>query len=179
LSIAEFREPWPLSVMPFGPRAMRVFHTRCGGCRGPHSGGEVIRPRQCQVYWGETDEGFSEPRGSNFRAHRKRRLSGLRAGRVGRRRIDFNFLDGVSCTSRASCTAVGYSDTAPPITTSLAERWNGTKWVIQATPNPPGGLTYLPGRHAARGRPAAGRRHVGHRRPKPGGAAGRHRLHPG
>jgi hypothetical protein len=46
------------------------------------------------------------------------------------------FLDGVSCTSRASCTAVGYSDNAPPITTSLAERWNGTTWTRVPTPNP-------------------------------------------
>ena len=50
------------------------------------------------------------------------------------------YLYGVSCTSRAACTAFGYSDTAPPLTTSLAERWNGRKWVIQRTPNPRGSV---------------------------------------
>jgi hypothetical protein len=54
-------------------------------------------------------------------------------------------LDGVSCTSPASCTAVGNSDTAPPVTTSLAEKWNGAKWAIQRTPNPRVVITYLYG----------------------------------
>ena len=48
------------------------------------------------------------------------------------------YLYGVSCTSKTSCTAAGYSNTAPPTTTSLAEKWNGTKWAIQHTPNPSG-----------------------------------------
>jgi hypothetical protein len=45
-------------------------------------------------------------------------------------------LDGISCTSVTSCTAVGYrlinSGTQQP----LAERWNGSTWTIQATPVP-------------------------------------------
>jgi hypothetical protein len=58
-------------------------------------------------------------------------------------------LDGVSCTSSTACTAVGISgnpsiDETP---TSLAERWNGTKWTIQPTPNrsTPAGGTELNG----------------------------------
>ena len=44
----------------------------------------------------------------------------------------------VSCTSAAACTAVGgYSNTTT--TVALAERWNGTRWSIQHTPNPAGG----------------------------------------
>jgi hypothetical protein len=44
-------------------------------------------------------------------------------------------LDGVSCTSASSCTAVG--SWVPAHTgLTLAERWNGTKWKIQPTPNP-------------------------------------------
>jgi hypothetical protein len=43
----------------------------------------------------------------------------------------------VSCSSAASCTAVGYSyyasGSAEP---SLAESWNGTAWSIQSTANP-------------------------------------------
>jgi len=39
-------------------------------------------------------------------------------------------LQGVSCTSPSACIAVGGS---------LAERWNGTNWTIQPTPDPPGG----------------------------------------
>ena len=41
----------------------------------------------------------------------------------------------VSCSSATACTAVGdYGKGAGGST--LAERWNGTKWAIQATPNP-------------------------------------------
>lgn len=50
-------------------------------------------------------------------------------------------LIGVSCPSRSSCLAVGGHGNPfteiPPGT--LAERWNGTTWRIQPTPNPPGG----------------------------------------
>jgi hypothetical protein len=47
------------------------------------------------------------------------------------------FLRGVSCPSAASCTAVGdYSNGAANVT--LAEGWNGTRWSIEPTPNPPG-----------------------------------------
>jgi hypothetical protein len=44
-------------------------------------------------------------------------------------------LSAVSCTSAAACTAVGYApDVAGPIV-PLAERWDGTAWMIQSTPN--------------------------------------------
>jgi hypothetical protein len=46
-------------------------------------------------------------------------------------------LTGVSCTSTSACTAVGRYYGSPSIAT-LAEGWNGTKWVIQPTPNPTG-----------------------------------------
>jgi hypothetical protein len=46
----------------------------------------------------------------------------------------------VSCTSPEACTAVGdYNNDAGGIVT-LAEQWNGTRWSIQRTPNPPGAL---------------------------------------
>jgi len=47
-------------------------------------------------------------------------------------------LDGVSCTSMTACTAVGKflsSSGGGP----LAERWNGTRWIVQPTPNPTSG----------------------------------------
>ncbi|HKA96819.1 MAG TPA: hypothetical protein VKD66_11195 [Streptosporangiaceae bacterium] len=54
-------------------------------------------------------------------------------------------LTGVSCPSRSSCLAVGGHRNPfieiPPGT--LAERWNGTRWRIQPTPNPPGGGWFL------------------------------------
>lgn len=42
-------------------------------------------------------------------------------------------LSAVACTAVAACTAVGFFDTA---TTGapLAERWNGSRWALQATP---------------------------------------------
>jgi hypothetical protein len=39
----------------------------------------------------------------------------------------------VSCTSAANCIAVGTGDTTTG-TFALAERWNGSKWTVQATP---------------------------------------------
>jgi hypothetical protein len=49
-------------------------------------------------------------------------------------------LSGVSCTAATACTAVGYYDNSsfgnPALT--LAERWNGSSWTIQPTPNPAG-----------------------------------------
>jgi hypothetical protein len=49
-----------------------------------------------------------------------------------------NFLQGVSCSSKTACTAVGFATHAGHQVT-LAERWNGKKWQIQPTPNPKGG----------------------------------------
>ncbi len=52
-------------------------------------------------------------------------------------------LFGVSCPSAATCTAVGiYSQSCCYLT--LAERWNGTRWTIQSTPNPPHKYLALP-----------------------------------
>ncbi len=49
-------------------------------------------------------------------------------------------LSGVSCTSASACTAAGSarkgSKAAEAETTTLAERWNGTSWSTQTTPNP-------------------------------------------
>jgi hypothetical protein len=49
------------------------------------------------------------------------------------------FLSGVSCTSASACTAVGASNPFTPNAVTLAERWDGTSWSIQATANPPQG----------------------------------------
>ena len=43
-----------------------------------------------------------------------------------------------SCTSPAACTAVGYRLGRSGVGLALAERWNGTNWRVQATPNPAG-----------------------------------------
>src|SRR5215470_8213458 len=49
------------------------------------------------------------------------------------------FLAAVSCTSAVACTAVGArTDSFGNPTATLAERWNGTTWTIQPTPNPAG-----------------------------------------
>jgi hypothetical protein len=60
------------------------------------------------------------------------------AGAVG------TFLAGVSCTAAIACTAVGNLQTASGAHVTLAERWNGHDWQIQATPNPDGAVdSYL------------------------------------
>ena len=50
-------------------------------------------------------------------------------------------LQSVSCTSKQSCTAAGYSITGG----TLVEKWNGVVWLAQTTPNPSpiaGGTNY-------------------------------------
>jgi hypothetical protein len=48
----------------------------------------------------------------------------------------FSVLTGVSCTARDACEASGASDA--PNASTFAERWNGSRWSLQATPNPAG-----------------------------------------
>jgi hypothetical protein len=47
-----------------------------------------------------------------------------------------NNLGAVSCVSAAFCEAVGSHPDSDANTVALAERWNGTTWQIQPTPNP-------------------------------------------
>ena len=49
-----------------------------------------------------------------------------------------SILLGVSCPSATACTAVGGYAPRSGAIVMLAERWNGAKWVVQSTPNPPG-----------------------------------------
>jgi len=46
-------------------------------------------------------------------------------------------LGAISCTSSTTCTATGHYETGA-LDRTLAERWNGTEWTIQSTPNPSG-----------------------------------------
>src|SRR5215472_815053 len=52
-------------------------------------------------------------------------------------------LSGVACTSASACTAVGGSNAFTPTAKTLAERWDGTRWTIQPTPNPAQGGGFL------------------------------------
>ncbi len=45
---------------------------------------------------------------------------------------------GVSCTSPSACTAVGEDVNSSGVPVALAEKWNGTSWSIEATPDPAG-----------------------------------------
>ena len=47
-------------------------------------------------------------------------------------------LAGVSCTSAHACTAVGQYLNSSGVDLTLAEKWNGTSWSIETTPNPTG-----------------------------------------
>jgi hypothetical protein len=49
-----------------------------------------------------------------------------------------SWLTGVSCSSPALCTAAGAYVNSAGKAVTLAERWNGTEWSIQTTPNPEG-----------------------------------------
>jgi fibronectin type III domain protein len=49
-----------------------------------------------------------------------------------------NVLQGVSCATETSCTAVGDWKVSGGSIQTLAEKWDGTSWSIQGTPNPAG-----------------------------------------
>jgi len=57
-------------------------------------------------------------------------------------------LSGVSCTTTASCTAVGGAIESPNTRLTLAEHWNGSTWTIQPTPTPSGPIDDSTGLHA-------------------------------
>jgi hypothetical protein len=44
----------------------------------------------------------------------------------------------VSCSAASACTATGLYINASTVAVTLVERWNGTKWKIQSSPNPQG-----------------------------------------
>lgn len=48
---------------------------------------------------------------------------------------DASYLFGVNCLTFTMCTAVGSYYESNGFTASLAESWNGKKWVVQSTPN--------------------------------------------
>src|ERR1039458_10698773 len=50
-------------------------------------------------------------------------------------------LSGVSCVSVGACIAVGDMKNGAGTKVTLAERWNGRRWSVQATPNPAGALS--------------------------------------
>jgi hypothetical protein len=47
-------------------------------------------------------------------------------------------LAGISCISVTTCIAVGFYTNSSGVTVTLAERWNGSTWLIQPTPSPAG-----------------------------------------
>src|SRR6516165_9924069 len=57
-------------------------------------------------------------------------------------RATVSALNGVACSTPSACTAVGQAIIGG-VSQALAERWNGTRWSIQATPNPAQGTGAL------------------------------------
>ena len=56
-----------------------------------------------------------------------------------------NVLNGVSCTSRMFCVAVGYHVTKKGVSKTLVESWNGTTWSIVSAPDKGSGANTLNG----------------------------------
>jgi hypothetical protein len=46
--------------------------------------------------------------------------------------------EGVACSAPGACTAVGYAYDGAGVRIPLGERWDGSAWTIQTTPDPPG-----------------------------------------
>jgi hypothetical protein len=51
-------------------------------------------------------------------------------------------LNGVTCTGVTSCVAVGDYVNSAGLDVTLAERWNGSSWAVQPTPNPSGAQSF-------------------------------------
>ena len=88
-------------------------------------------------------------------------------------------LSGVSCVSTSACTAVGHYTNKAGDEVTLAERWDGTSWAIQTTPNPTGaigselsGVSCVSAQRVHRRRPL----HQQSERDDVGGAVGRDEL---
>ncbi len=47
-------------------------------------------------------------------------------------------VSGISCSASTACALVGSYDDSGGVEVTLAERWNGTEWAVQSTPNPSG-----------------------------------------
>jgi hypothetical protein len=47
-------------------------------------------------------------------------------------------LEHVSCPATNACVAVGVGQISSGLISTLAERWNGSAWALQSTPNPTG-----------------------------------------
>jgi hypothetical protein len=55
-------------------------------------------------------------------------------------------VSGLSCSASTACTMVGEYENSSGVEVTLAERWNGTEWSVQSTPNPTGAkVSYLIG----------------------------------
>ena len=54
-----------------------------------------------------------------------------------------SFLVSMFCSSSTACTAAGFYKNSSGTYLTLAERWNGTEWKIQSTPNPEGATESL------------------------------------
>jgi hypothetical protein len=50
------------------------------------------------------------------------------------------YIYGVSCPAADACTAAGFYGDAAGIDLTLTERWDGTAWTIEPSPNPPGSV---------------------------------------
>ncbi len=112
-----------------------------GGSSGSHLEGlSCPSATACvAVGWGWDSSGHEVPLaerwdGSSWTIERPPSASGA----------SYSRLYGVSCSSGTACTAVGYS-LASSGNVTLAERWDGSSWTIQSTPNVPAGANRLYG----------------------------------
>jgi hypothetical protein len=49
-------------------------------------------------------------------------------------KLGYNYLEGVSCTSRSNCWAVG-NTAITGVNATLIEHWNGSRWSIVKSPS--------------------------------------------
>ena len=96
-----------------------------------HVGVSCASPAACMVTWGSFGEALA--RWWNGHAWTAPAFAGPAA------RSDLRSVDGVSCTSRISCTAAGSFD-YPHSSGPLVENWNGTRWSVTPAPSPVAGI---------------------------------------
>lgn len=115
---------WRTQHLPRQARATALSAVSCARARG------------CEVVGWSNGSGGARPVALGLNG------SGWRVQRVPQAPVTLPFgsaraglLDAVSCTSPSACTATG-ADFNNPSSPLLAERWNGTAWRVQRTPNP-------------------------------------------
>jgi len=110
---------------PSGAKSSSLSGVSCTAATACTAVGEYVTGTGIEVTLAERWDG------SRWTIQTTREPSGAKSGS----------LTGISCVSGKACTAVGSFTNGAGTPETLAERWNGSSWVLQPTPDPSGATT--------------------------------------